>query len=245
MPVLSERDGFTFLTAIFRNFNLPEPIADVLSSIMQCALEVPPDFASTQAPAAASDIESLGADAMLMLSVKHSDGRALEQLIHKHRRPITYFLYGMVKNWAVAEELAQEVFFKIYRYRANYEATAPFNKWLYRIAMHTGLNYVRSIRHEKGQTSLDEVLPRGKRPQFPDSAPSADCNMIRQIRLDTIRRAVDELPERQRVVVYMHKYREMQYTQIAEALGCSTPAIKSLIFRAYSALRLRLADVAS
>jgi RNA polymerase sigma-70 factor (ECF subfamily) len=151
----------------------------------------------------------------------------------------------MVKNWDVAEELAQEVFFKIYRYRANYEATAPFNKWLYRIAMHTGLNYIRSIRHEKDHASLDQLLPKGKQWQVPDRTMSADTRLIREVRLDAVRRAIEELPERQREVVYMHKYREMEYTQIAEALGCSTPAIKSLIFRAYSTLRLRLANLAA
>jgi RNA polymerase sigma-70 factor (ECF subfamily) len=189
-------------------------------------------------------IDSLGADARLMLSVKFGDSAALESLVKKHRRPITYFLYRMVKNWAIAEELTQEVFFKIYRYRANYEATAPFNKWLYRIAMHTGLNYIRSIRHEKDQTSLDQVMPRGKQRQVPDGAPGAEFNILRQLKLDTVRQAIDDLPERQRVVVYMHKYREMEYTQIAAALGCSTLAIKSLAFRAYSTLRVRLASVA-
>jgi RNA polymerase sigma-70 factor, ECF subfamily len=200
---------------------------------MNCASEMPYETSDT-----------FGADAHLMLSVKLGDGLALENLVKKHRRPITYFLYRMVKNWAVAEELTQEVFFKIYRYRANYEATAPFNKWLYRIAMHTGLNYIRSVKHEKDQTSLDQVMPRGKQRQVPDGTPGAEFNIIRELRLETVRQAIDDLPERQRHVVYMHKYREMEYTQIAEALGCSTLAIKSLAFRAYSTLRVRLANVA-
>src|SRR3954471_1533786 len=169
--------------------------------IMVCVTEIPHD-----------PFDTLGVDAHLMLSVKMGDTHALETLVKKHRRPITYFLYRMVKNWAIAEELTQEVFFKIYRYRANYEATAPFNKWLYRIAMHTGLNYIRSIRHEKDQTSLDQVMPRGKQRQVADGKPGAEFNILRQLRLDTVRQAIDDLPERQRVVVYMHKYREMEYT---------------------------------
>ena len=190
---------FTNLTMFFRNFNLAAVRGYVLISIMNCVSEI-----SHEA------IDTLGADAHLMLSVKLGDGVALETLVKKHRRPIVYFLFRMVKNWAIAEELAQEVFFKIYRYRTAYEASAPFNKWLYRIAMHTGLNYIRSIKHEKDQTSLDQITPRGK----------------------------------QRQVVFMHKYREMEYTQIAEEMGCSTLAIKSLAFRAYSTLRVRLANVA-
>jgi RNA polymerase sigma-70 factor (ECF subfamily) len=217
----------------FRNFNLALQRTYVLDSIMDCASETPHDA-----------VDSLGADAHLMLCVKLGDSLALETLVKKHRRPITYFIYRMVKNWAIAEELTQEVFLKIYRYRANYEATAPFNKWLYRIAMHTGLNYIRSVRHEKDQTSLDQVTPRGKQRQVPDGTPGIEFKIIRQVRLDTVRQAIDDLPERQRVVVYMHKYREMEYTQIAEAMGCSTLAIKSLAFRAYSTLRVRLANVA-
>jgi RNA polymerase sigma-70 factor, ECF subfamily len=212
---------------------------------MECAFEVSSEFQPLAGVSHSSDIEGMGADAMLMLKVKSGDCLALDGLMKKHQRPIVYFLYRMVKNWDVAEELAQEVFFKIYRYRANYEATAPFNKWLYRIAMHTGLNYIRSIRHEKDHTSLDQLLPKGKQWQVPDRTMQADTRLIREVRLDAVRRAIDELPERQREVVYMHKYREMEYTQIAEALGCSTPAIKSLIFRAYSTLRLRLANLAA
>ena len=224
---------FTNLTMFFRNFNLAAVRGYVLISIMNCVSEI-----SHEA------IDTLGADAHLMLSVKLGDGVALETLVKKHRRPIVYFLFRMVKNWAIAEELAQEVFFKIYRYRTAYEASAPFNKWLYRIAMHTGLNYIRSIKHEKDQTSLDQITPRGKQRQVADGKPGAEFNIIRQGRLDTIRQAIENLPERQRQVVFMHKYREMEYTQIAEAMGCSTLAIKSLAFRAYSTLRVRLANVA-
>ena len=217
----------------FRTFNLNARGINVLISTMICVTEISHDA-----------VDTLGADAHLMLNVKLGDSMALETLVKKHRRPVTYFLYRMVKNWAIAEELTQEVFLKIFRYRANYEATAPFNKWLYRIATHTGLNYIRSIKHEKDQTSLDQLMPRGKQRQVPDGAPGVEFNIIRQLRLDTVRQAIDDLPERQRVVVYMHKYSEMEYTQIAAAMGCSTLAIKSLAFRAYSTLRVRLADVA-
>lgn len=217
----------------FRNFNLAKVKAYVLISIMNFVSEI-----SHEA------IDTLGADAHLMLRVKLGDGVALETLVKKHRRPIVYFFFRMVKNLAIAEELAQEVFFKIYRYRTAYEASAPFNKWLYRIAMHTGLNYIRSIKHEKDQTSLDQITPQGKQRQVADGKPGAEFNIIRQGRLDTIRQAIENLPERQRQVVFMHKYREMEYTQIAEEMGCSTLAIKSLAFRAYSTLRVRLANVA-
>jgi RNA polymerase sigma-70 factor (ECF subfamily) len=77
-----------------------------------------------------------------------------------------------------------------------------------------------------------------------DRRPSVEQSMVRQARLDEVRRAVAELPGKQRAAVLMHKYREMEYTQIAKVLNCSESAVKSLLFRAYETLRARLAHMA-
>jgi RNA polymerase sigma-70 factor (ECF subfamily) len=80
--------------------------------------------------------------------------------------------------------------------------------------------------------------------QVEDRRPSVEQSMVRQAMLDEVRRAVAALPDKQRAAVLMHKYREMEYTQIAKVLNCSESAVKSLLFRAYETLRARLAHMA-
>jgi RNA polymerase sigma-70 factor (ECF subfamily) len=80
--------------------------------------------------------------------------------------------------------------------------------------------------------------------QVPDSKPSVEQTMVYQVRLEEVRQAVAALPEKQRAAVLMHKYEEMEYSQIARVLRCSESAVKSLLFRAYETLRARLAHMA-
>ena len=86
---------------------------------------------------------ALDLDAELMLRVKDGDGASFGALLDKHRMPVVHFLYRMVQNRAVAEELAQEVFLRVYRSRETYEPTAKFTTWLFRIATHLALNALR------------------------------------------------------------------------------------------------------
>lgn len=158
--------------------------------------------------------------------------------------PVIHFLFRMVQNQPVAEELAQEVFLRVYRSRANYEPTAKFTTWLFRIATHLALNWIRDKRHERGQESLDVEVQEGVSRQIADRAISAEQTMVRESRFDEIRRAIAGLPEKQRAAVLMHKYDEMEYSQIATVLECSESAVKSLLFRAYETLRARLAHMA-
>jgi RNA polymerase sigma-70 factor (ECF subfamily) len=80
--------------------------------------------------------------------------------------------------------------------------------------------------------------------QVSDHRPSVEQRMVYQAKLDEVRRAIAALPEKQRAAVLMHKYEEMEYTQIAKVLSCSESAVKSLLFRAYETLRARLAHMA-
>src|SRR5881296_2616805 len=87
-------------------------------------------------------------DAELMLRVKEGDSASFERLLEKYRLPVINYLYRMVQNQGIAEELAQEVFFRVYRSRASYEPTAKFTTWLFRIATHLALNSLRDHRNE-------------------------------------------------------------------------------------------------
>ena len=187
---------------------------------------------------------ALDYDAELMLRVKEGDGASFGLLLEKHRSPIVHFLYRMVQNQAVAEELAQEVFLRVYRSRSSYEPTAKFTTWLFRIATHLALNSLRDGKNERLQERLDRDSAEMPARQVPDSRPSVEQTMVYQVRLEEVRQAVAALPEKQRAAVLMHKYEEMEYSQIARVLRCSESAVKSLLFRAYETLRARLAHMA-
>jgi RNA polymerase sigma-70 factor (ECF subfamily) len=183
-------------------------------------------------------------DAELMLRVKGGDDASFGVLLEKHRNPVIHFLYRMVQNPAVAEELAQEVFLRVYRSRASYEPTAKFTTWLFRIATHLALNSLRDGKNERKQESLDDVIDDQPVRQVSDTRPTIEQAMLYQARLAEVKKAIQTLPEKQRAAVLMHKYEEMEYSQIARALNCSESAVKSLLFRAYETLRARLAHMA-
>src|SRR5579872_4458145 len=190
-------------------------------------------------------VAALDYDAELMLRVKDGDGASFGVLLEKHRSSVIHFLYRMVQNHAVAEELAQEVFLRVYRSRSTYEPTAKFTTWLFRIATHLALNWIRDGKNEKTQESLDRETPEGATRQIPDRGRTVEQELLYQARLAEVRRAIETLPAKQRAAVLMHKYEEMEYTQIANVLECSESAVKSLLFRAYETLRLRLAHMSS
>lgn len=198
-------------------------------------------------PGVQKDMEGVAAlerDAQLMLRVREGDESSFALLLNQHRRPVVHFLFRMVQNQAISEELAQEVFLRVYRSRASYEPTAKFTTWLFRIATHVALNSIRDRKYERGQESLEEEVIEGVGRQIPDRRPTVEHRMVREARLEEVRRAVDALPAKQRAAVVMHKYHELDYDQIAEALGISGSALKSLLFRAYETLRARLSHMA-
>ena len=188
-------------------------------------------------------VASLERDAELMLRVRDGDQASFGLLLEKHRGPVIHFLYRMVQNQAVSEELAQEVFLRVYRSRDSYEPTAKFTTWLFRIATHLALNRIRDGRKEKLQESLDESAGDGVPKQLADRGRTVEQEMIYQVKLREVRTAIEALPAKQRAAVLMHKYEEMEYTQIANVLSCSESAVKSLLFRAYETLRSRLAHL--
>ena len=184
-------------------------------------------------------------DSELMLRVQAGDETAFDCLVEKFRRPLIGFMYRMVGNSATAEDLAQDIFLRVYRSRETYAAEAKFSTWLYRIATNLGLNYLRDTRSERSQVavSLDEPDEEtGKTVDVADRAASVEHDLIREERMDAIRRHVQALPERQRAAVIMHKYQEMDYREIARVLKMSESATKSLLFRAYEVLRVKLKD---
>jgi len=188
-------------------------------------------------------------DVQLMLDVKAGDEQSFELLLRKYRTPLVNFLYRMVRDTAVAEDLAQEVFLRVYRARQEYAPSAKFTTWMFRIATNLALNSVRDNRHRKLEVSMDQSVVAGEdeqRPmEVPDRAPSVEQEMVARCRADMILKAIHSLPEKQRAAVLMHKYQELDYDEIARVLDCSESALKSLLFRAYETLRVELAPLVS
>jgi RNA polymerase sigma-70 factor (ECF subfamily) len=190
----------------------------------------------------AHELEALS-DAEVMLRVGAGDDAAFDYLVEKFRRPMISFMYRMAHNQAVAEELAQEVFLRVYRSRATYAADAKFTTWLYRIATNLAVNHARDTRQERvaDAVSLDEPDEEtGTTLDVADKNLTAEQELLRTERLAAIRKHVMGLPERQRLAVLMHKYQDLDYRQIAEVLKLSESATKSLLFRAYESLREKL-----
>ena len=180
-------------------------------------------------------------DAELMLRVGQEDTASFALLLDRHRPAILRFIFRKVRNQALAEELSQEVFLRVYRSRHTYQATAKFRTWLFRIATHLALNAVRDGQKDAWHESLNDSPSSRAVYQISDGCPSVEERLLREVKLDEVRRAIAELPEIQRAAVQMQRYEEMEYAEIARMLRCSESAVKSLMFRAHEALRHRLA----
>ena len=186
-------------------------------------------------------------DVQLMLEVKAGDEQSFELLLRKYRTPLVNFLYRMVRDTAVAEDLAQEVFLRVYRAREQYAPSAKFTTWMFRIATNLALNSVRDNRHRQMEISMDQSVDTGEDElpglEVPDRAPSVEQQLVARSRSEMIVKAIHRLPEKQRAAVLLHKYQELDYDEIARVLECSESALKSLLFRAYESLRVELAPL--
>src|ERR1700681_2810088 len=133
-------------------------------------------------------------DVQLMLDVKAGDEQSFELLLRKHRTPLVNFLYRMVRDTAVAEDLAQEVFLRVYRARQEYAPSAKFSTWMFRIATNLALNSVRDNRHRQMEISMDQTVETGEDEQRgmegPDGAPTVEQELVARSRSDMILRAV-------------------------------------------------------
>ena len=204
--------------------------------------------ASSPFAMANSSSDQAVSDVDVMLRVKAGDQSAFAYLVQKYRRPMVGFMYRLCHNPSTAEELAQEVFLRVYRSRTSYEPSAKFTTWLYRIATNLAVNHARDTRHERPENTvrLDEPdQETGTTPDLADETLSAEEQILKRERLAAIRKKVNALPERQRVAVIMHKYQQMDYRQIAGVLKLSESATKSLLFRAYETLREQLKEFVS
>jgi RNA polymerase sigma-70 factor (ECF subfamily) len=176
-------------------------------------------------------------DLELMLRVRRGDVESFELLLRRHRTPLVNYFHRMVRDPALSEDLAQEAFLRVYQARHRYQAEARFTTWLYRIATNLALN---AIRDRKPTAPAESADGEAQSLQLADSKPTVEQQLMESDRQRLVRRAIEMLPQNQRVAVILHKYQEVDYCQIAKILGVSVSAVKSLLFRAYGSLRSRL-----
>jgi RNA polymerase sigma-70 factor (ECF subfamily) len=183
-------------------------------------------------------------DIRLMLRVRDDDDTAFAQLVDQYQHRLVAVMNHVVGNTEEAEDLAQEVFLRVYRARKKYRPRSKFSTWLFTIANNLALNCLRS-RQRKPVVPLavHDSGPLGPRPaeQLVHDRGGGPTHNLQQAELaEVIRQALDGLNERQRVAVVLNKFEDMNYADIAEVMGLTTKAVKSLLSRARENLRTAL-----
>jgi RNA polymerase sigma-70 factor, ECF subfamily len=184
-------------------------------------------------------------DVDLMIKIRQGEKEAFALLIRRHQKPLINFIHRLIGNPAEAEDLAQEVFLKVYQAAPRYEPQASFSTWLYRIATNTTLTFLRDHKPHMA-VSFDEESDEGVgiASTIADTQPLAETKILEAEKVSFIHKAIVSLPENQRLALILTKYQNLSLKEAAEVLHCSETAVKSLIFRAYSLLREKLAPVA-
>ena len=204
----------------------------------------------TAAANAESDLDDSGyisdPDVQLMLRAKKGDDDAFSKLVTTYQDRLTTIFFHMTRNQESAEDLVQDVFMRIYRARHGYQPNAKFSTWLFRIANNLAINAHRSKNRRK-----EIALPAGDTTSFyaarPDEKVLADkSSLIPARQLDkqelqaVVQKAMDQLNERQRLTLLLHKFEGMSYADIADTMELTVPAVKSLLSRARDTLRAAL-----
>lgn len=184
-------------------------------------------------------------DVQLMLRAKNDDEEAFEQLVRSYQKRLIAIFYHMLRDQEAAEDLAQEAFLRIYRARHGYKPTAKFSTWLFRIASNLASNSRRSLgRRKEVPLNIRDSGPLGPRPNEKLIADKSALMPNRQLAKNevqnVVRSALDELNERQRLALLLHKFEGMSYADIGEAMEMSPAAVKSLLSRARESLRGKL-----
>jgi len=182
-------------------------------------------------------------DHELMKRVGSGEVAAFKQLVKKYQRMVTGTIYRYIGNHHEVEDLAQEIFFKVYKAAKLYTPQAKFSTWLYKVVANHCLNYRRSQRRDVFLTSIDNsFLGEDKLPlQLAQAQDQQPENLVQQQEIQAIlKRAISELPDRQRMAIILYRFEGLSYKEIAQALGCSLSAVESLLFRAMSSLKEKL-----
>ena len=185
-------------------------------------------------------------EVQLMLRAKQNDEEAFTKLVSTYQDRLTTIFFHMTQNQEAAEDLTQDVFMRIYRARHGYQPTARFSTWLFRIANNLAINSHRNKVRRKEvalpageSTSMSGVRPEGQ--ELADKSALMPTRQMDKHELQmVVQKAIEQLNERQRLTVLLHKFEGMSYAEIADTMEMSVPAVKSLLSRARDSLRTAL-----
>ena len=173
-------------------------------------------------------------DIELMLRTKSGDDGAFSELMRRHYKGVVNYIYRYTNLKENSEDLAQEVFLRIYRSRKHYRPEAKFSTWLYKIATNVSLTYVKK---KNVNLSLDELNDESGEVGDPEVEIADDLIYRKEIK-DVIYQAMESLPEREKVAIMLCKYEGLSYEEVAQVLECTVGAVKSYVHRG----RMKLID---
>jgi RNA polymerase sigma-70 factor (ECF subfamily) len=176
-------------------------------------------------------------DTALMVAFQQGEEAAFEQILDKYHKAIVNFIYKIVNNRAEAEELAQDVFLRVYRARHRYEPRARFSAWLYRIATNVGLKAAGRKRRSPFGFGPDAIT--GKE-EGRAREPNAEQKLVESELGKVVRQIIRGLPRNEKIAIILRRYEGLSYKEIAEVMNCTEPAVKTYIHRGKLRLRDRI-----
>jgi len=186
-------------------------------------------------------------DVQLMLRFQQGNGDAFQQLFQKYSPSVVNFAFHFLGNRARAEEIAQEVFLQVYRWQQKYEPKAKFSTWLFKIAHNHCLNEVRKGEYRVSLEPIgvqDDPEGNERARELPDRQLNKGEDLLAAKQAATrITKILRRVPENQRTALMLSRLEGMSYQEVAEVLGCTEKAVKSLVFRATQSLKEGLKDI--
>jgi RNA polymerase sigma-70 factor (ECF subfamily) len=186
----------------------------------------------------------LDPDAKLMLEFVQGNTSAFEQILKKYKGFVINIAYRFIQNRAEAEDIAQEVFLRVYNSANRYNPKAKFSTWIYKITTNICLNrfkskkYLQAISLDKPISATgDEIIPEIPDPSYVHPSVNAEKKELNQL----VKEAISSLPTNQRMAVILQKYEGLSYLEISEIMRCSTSAVDSLLQRAKQNMKRKLA----
>lgn len=173
-------------------------------------------------------------DLKLVKGVIEGDESSFEELVKKYQHSVMNTIYRYIGDYNEAEDIAQDVFIKVWRKIKNFKGKSKFSTWLYRIVVNQCLDYRRKKKEEV--LSLDKSLDEGKVPE----SLTVELDFEQKRKIDILKKAIEEIPDNQRIALILSKYETKSYQEIAQIMEISISSVASLIFRAKENLKSKL-----
>jgi RNA polymerase sigma-70 factor (ECF subfamily) len=178
----------------------------------------------------------------IIRGLKEGDSRKFKELVDQYQVQVRNICAGIVKDRHEAEDLAQEVFIEVYKSIRNFRGESRLSTWIYRVAVNKSLNYKRKKNRQRWVKPLEDFFTGDKSSDFQDPGSQPSYPLENHQRSQHLYKALDTLPENQRIAFVLNKYDELSYKEISDVMGISLSGVESLIHRAKVNLQKKLWD---